>query len=153
MQVKTVNNESIPLVFGIGDKVVHKVFGVGEIIEKSSDESYKVHFEKGDRFLQAHFLTPYIPKTNDKNVGNNNEKGPEKTEQDDIPFKVGDTICYSQYGKGKIVEIEGSGRKTKLIVKFTRYKKEKEINLYSNIAFPRINRNIKRSNIIISITK
>jgi len=152
MQIKSISNESIPLVFSIGDKVVHKVFGVGEIIEKSSDESYKVHFEKGDRFLQSHFLTPYIPKTDGKDGGNNSEKDPEKMEQDVIPFKVGDTIYYSQYGKGKILEIEGSGRKTKLIVKFSRYKKEKEIYLYSNVAFPRINRNIKRSNIKITLT-
>lgn len=74
MQVRSVSNESIPLAFNVGDKVVHKVFGVGEIIERSSDESYKVHFEKGDRFLQAHFLTPYISETNDKDVDNSNEK-------------------------------------------------------------------------------
>ena len=43
--------------------------------------------------------------------------------------KEGDLINHSEYGKGKIVKIVGEGKKQKIIVKFTRYKKEKELSL------------------------
>ena len=43
--------------FAVGDKVEHKVFGVGEIIEATPErDSYKVLFEKGKRNLVSRVL-------------------------------------------------------------------------------------------------
>ena len=43
--------------FAVGDKVEHKVFGIGEIIEATPErDSYKVLFEKGKRNLVSRVL-------------------------------------------------------------------------------------------------
>ena len=59
--VKQINDEINPdknaVKFVVGDKVKHKVFGLGEIIEVSSGrDSYKVKFEKGTRNLLGRVL-------------------------------------------------------------------------------------------------
>ena len=43
--------------FAVGDKVEHKVFGIGEIIDATPErDSYKVLFEKGKRNLVGRVL-------------------------------------------------------------------------------------------------
>jgi len=43
--------------FAVGDKVEHKVFGIGKIIEATPErDSYKVLFEKGKRNLVGRVL-------------------------------------------------------------------------------------------------
>lgn len=43
--------------FHVGDTVVHKVFGIGVVTEADAErDSYKVHFERGDRQLLARAL-------------------------------------------------------------------------------------------------
>lgn len=49
-QIENEINPDITSLFAIGDKVVHKVFGIGEIIDVTPERnSYKVQFEKGSR--------------------------------------------------------------------------------------------------------
>ena len=42
--------------YQIGDKVAHKYFGIGEIIEIVSDTSIRVRFDKGERSIQPNYL-------------------------------------------------------------------------------------------------
>ena len=43
--------------FAVGDKVEHKVFGIGEIVEATPErDSYKVLFKKGKRNLVGRVL-------------------------------------------------------------------------------------------------
>lgn len=45
--------------FAVGDRVQHRVFGVGTIVEASPErDAYKVEFEKGQRNLVGRVLTP-----------------------------------------------------------------------------------------------
>ena len=43
-------------VFQIGDKVAHKYFGIGEIIDIVSETSIKVRFDKGERNIQPNYV-------------------------------------------------------------------------------------------------
>ena len=43
-------------VFQIGDKVAHKYFGIGEIIDIVSDTSIRVRFDKGERNIQPNYV-------------------------------------------------------------------------------------------------
>ena len=43
-------------VFQIGDKVAHKYFGIGEIIDIVSDTSIRVRFDKGERYIQPNYV-------------------------------------------------------------------------------------------------
>lgn len=59
--VKQINDEITPHIntmrFSVGDKVEHKVFGIGKIIESTPErDSYKVQFEKGTRNLVGRVL-------------------------------------------------------------------------------------------------
>lgn len=56
MVVDKLNNEINPKEFSVGNWVVHKVFGKGEIIEKTIGNSYKVHFDIGDRYILSNLL-------------------------------------------------------------------------------------------------
>ena len=42
--------------FQIGDKVAHKYFGIGEIIDIVSETSIKVRFNKGERNIQPNYV-------------------------------------------------------------------------------------------------
>lgn len=56
-QIENEINPNIKSLFAIGDKVVHKVFGIGEIIEITPErDSYKVQFEKGSRNIIGRVL-------------------------------------------------------------------------------------------------
>lgn len=56
-QIENEINPNIKSLFAIGDKVVHKVFGIGEIIEVTPErDSYKVQFEKGSRNIIGRVL-------------------------------------------------------------------------------------------------
>lgn len=56
-QIENEINPNIKSLFAIGDKVVHKVFGIGEIIEVTPErDSYKVQFEKGSRNIMGRVL-------------------------------------------------------------------------------------------------
>lgn len=56
-QIENEINPDITSLFAIGDKVVHKVFGIGEIIEVTPERnSYKVQFEKGSRNIIGRVL-------------------------------------------------------------------------------------------------
>ena len=60
--VKRLDSENEPKTntgFAVGDRVQHRVFGVGTIVEASPDrDAYKVEFEKGQRNLVGRVLTP-----------------------------------------------------------------------------------------------
>ena len=54
--MEDLDNDINPQEYKVGDKVAHWVFGAGEVIEVTSDNSVKVRFEKGERFIQTNFL-------------------------------------------------------------------------------------------------
>jgi DNA helicase-2/ATP-dependent DNA helicase PcrA len=80
--------ETNPLLFNVGDKVSHKIFGEGEIIGKQNESSYRVRFEKGERFIQSNFLKKI------KSVATEEKK-----------LKVGFEINDVKLGKGRIIEV------------------------------------------------
>lgn len=48
--------------FAEGDKVVHKIFGTGVVIEADAErDSYKVRFQQGERQLMGRVLKPFEP--------------------------------------------------------------------------------------------
>lgn len=59
--VRRLNQETEPeseAAFKVGDKVRHRVFGEGEVIESAPErDAYKVRFAKGERFLVGRVLT------------------------------------------------------------------------------------------------
>ena len=87
-QMEELSFETNPLSFNVGDKVSHKIFGEGEIIGKQNESSYRVRFEKGERFIQSNFL-----------------KKIESVATEGKKLKVGFVINDSELGKGRIIEV------------------------------------------------
>lgn len=59
-----------PPIYNVGDKVVHKYFGIGEIIEIVSDTSIKIRFKNGERFIHPRVLTLLNDNESIKNANN-----------------------------------------------------------------------------------
>ena len=116
--IDDLDNDLTSTNFHVGDRVAHKFFGFGEIVEESSDTSYKVRFAKGDRFVQSNFLKLWDGK---KTLG---ELYPQKSYASERPanrssykvvsgyddtsdplVKISDIVEHEDYGKGTVREI------------------------------------------------
>ena len=133
MVVDKLDNELYPKEFSVGSMVEHKVFGKGKVLEKTIGSSYKVRFDIGERFILSNMLTQIESPTvvskrvlSAKRVDERNKQMKEEKAKR-LSIKEGDLINHKDYGKGEVVKIVCEGKKRKYIVKFTRYKKEKEI--------------------------
>lgn len=102
--------------YKVGDKVAHKIFGGGEVIEKANDLSYRVRFEKGERFLQSKYLKQWdgVTSPQDLFVKSNN---PPKTELNTI-LHAGDIIHHNRYGRGIVERVWIKGGLEKAVVNF-----------------------------------
>ena len=60
--------------FQIGDKVAHKYFGIGEIIDIVSETSIKVRFNKGERNIQPNYVKYWDGTKTIEELFENNEK-------------------------------------------------------------------------------
>ena len=60
--------------FQIGDKVAHKYFGIGEIIDIVSGTSIKVRFNKGERNIQPNYVKYWDGTKTIEELFENNEK-------------------------------------------------------------------------------
>ena len=132
--VEELNDELYPQEFSKGSRVLHKVFGKGKILEKMENGSYKVHFEIGDRFVQSSFLVLSESSRAESRITVSDKKMDEQVKQmkeeraKRLAVKEGDMIYNSEYGKGIVLRIVEKGRMRKMIVKFNRYRKEKEMS-------------------------
>ncbi len=121
--IEDLNNENLPLNYKVGDKVAHCVFGIGEIIDKTSDTSYKVKFEKGNRFIQNNFLKPWDGTKTIEELFKKNDVSSEEDEDDlgdetDTVLHAGDVINHQKYGKGVVEKVWGIKDKEKALVTF-----------------------------------
>ena len=128
--IEELDSESIPLDFNVGDKVIHRAFGIGEIIEKSSDSSYKVRFVKGDRFIQSTYLRIYdANNTTDAHplsqhdarkaravASNNSELGFDILSLDQI--REGSVVEHKRFGRGTIKRIKKLSQGASLEIEF-----------------------------------
>jgi DNA helicase-2/ATP-dependent DNA helicase PcrA len=132
--VEELNDELYPKEFSKGSRVEHKLFGKGKILEKMEGGSYKVHFDIGDRFVQSNFLVlSESSNAESKRIVLDKRKDGQdkqiKEERDKrLAVKEGDLIYNSEYGKGVVLRIVEEGNYRKMIVKFNRYRKEKEMS-------------------------
>ena len=114
-QMEEMNYEGCPNEFKVGDKVANKFFGLGTVLEKRSDNSYKVQFEAGNRFMQGLHLQ-HCSSTEPIDVPDSSLKSmPEPLTTD---YSVGDIVDHRRFGEGVIKEVKGSGEDTKIIVAF-----------------------------------
>ena len=114
----------------VGDKVIHRAFGIGEIIEESSDTSYKVRFDKGDRFIQSDYLrkidtnnsTDCIAFSHQEEqavrvpTSNDTEAGFDILSLDQI--RKGSIVEHKRFGKGSIIRINESSTAPSLEIEF-----------------------------------
>ncbi|MBQ3364887.1 MAG: UvrD-helicase domain-containing protein [Muribaculaceae bacterium] len=128
--IEELDSESIPLNFNVGDKVIHRAFGIGEIIEKSSDSSYKVRFVKGDRFIQSTYLRIYdannttdAPPLSQHDArkaravaSNNSELGFDILSLDQI--REGSVVEHKRFGRGTIKRIKKLSQGASLEIEF-----------------------------------
>lgn len=113
--IDELENETIHIGFKVGDQVIHRAFGVGEILEESSDTSYKVRFEKGDRFIQSTFLKKYDGSLDNTNASNHVVHQVNALSSSDIRegYKVlsldqireGSIVVHRRFGRGVIKRI------------------------------------------------
>jgi len=61
-----------------------------------------------------------------------NHRSADVYSEDDIPNRVGHTVRHHQWGMGKIIECEGSGKKLKVTVQFEMTKKKLMVQ-YANL--------------------
>lgn len=90
-----------------GDKVSNKYFGIGSVIEKASDSSYKVEFSIGKRVVQTKYLQPCndkIESETSNSVSAYNKRNSEPT----IKLYVGDIVEHTLLGKGKVTLLRGT---------------------------------------------
>ena len=143
--IKDLDNDINPRKYEVGDKVIHAFFGIGEITECASDTSFKVHFEKGDRFVQSNFLKPWncmnsqeelnkneqLPTYANKDISkkdcienDHNEdlipyiKRDSKDDKAIVSLRVGSIIDHGRFGKGSVIDLIGEGDQTKMVVEF-----------------------------------
>lgn len=110
--------ETSPIEFEVGVKVKNKFFGVGTIIEKASDTSYKVNFPIGNRFVQ----TKYLELCDDNTVNENGNlyKSPynKKYTEPIMKLDVGDVVEHALLGKGTVISIKGEDKAAIAAVEF-----------------------------------
>lgn len=122
--IEDLDNDINPQEYKIGDKVAHWVFGVGEIIEETSDTSFKVRFDKGERFIQSNFLKPWDgTKTleelfNKAKTPNKQTEEISETDNRSRTLYIGDVINHYKFGNGVVEKIWGKGDYEKALVSF-----------------------------------
>ena len=103
-QIEELEAETDPVEFEVGDKVAHKIFGGGEVIEKTNETSYRIRFEKGDRFLQAKHLKIWDGVTPPQDLFNKPECPGNRPEIVTV-LHVGDIIHHNKYGRGVVEKV------------------------------------------------
>lgn len=103
-QIKELEDETDPAEFEVGDKVAHKIFGGGEVIEKTNGKSYRVRFGKGERFLQSKYLKSWDGATPPHNLFAKPDYIGKKREITTV-LHVGDIIHYNKYGRGVVEKV------------------------------------------------
>ena len=122
--MEDLDNDINPHNYKVGDRVAHWVFGVGEIIEGTSDTSFKVRFDKGERFIQSNFLKPWDgTKTleelfNKAKTPNKQTEGEEVSGNNNRTLYIGDVINHYKFGNGVVEKIWGKGDFEKALVSF-----------------------------------
>ena len=122
--MEELDNDINPHDYKVGDRVAHWVFGVGEIIEGTSDTSFKVRFDKGERFIQSNFLKPWDgTKTleelfNKAKTPNKQTEEVSKTDNRSRTLYIGDVINHYKFGNGVVEKIWGKGDFEKALVSF-----------------------------------
>jgi hypothetical protein len=122
--MEDLDNDINPHDYKVGDRVAHWVFGVGEIIEGTSDTSFKVRFDKGERFIQSNFLKPWDgTKTleelfNKAKTPNKQTEGEEVSGNNNRILYIGDVINHYKFGNGVVEKIWGKGDFEKALVSF-----------------------------------
>ena len=102
--IEELEAETNPVEFEVGDKVAHKIFGGGEVIEKTNETSYRIRFEKGDRFLQAKHLKIWDGVTPPRDLFNKPECPGNRPEIVTV-LHVGDIIHHNKYGRGVVEKV------------------------------------------------
>lgn len=100
-----------------GDKVTSKYFGIGTIIEKASDSSYKVEFSMGKRVVQTKFLQPCNDKT-ESETSNSMSAFNKRNSEPTIKLCVGDIVEHALLGKGKVTVLKGTDNDAIATVEF-----------------------------------
>ena len=116
--IDDLDNDLTSTNFQVGDRVAHKFFGFGEIVDESSDTSYKVRFVKGDRFVQSNFLKLWDGKKTLEELYPQKSYASERTgnrsssevvsgydDSSDPLVKISDIVEHEDYGKGTVREI------------------------------------------------
>jgi len=121
--VEDLENDITPLEYKVGDKVAHWVFGVGEIIEECSDVSYKVRFDKGERFIQSNFLKPWDGMKTLEELFKRVKSPSRKKEvlpavDKEATLHVNDIIEHYKYGRGIVEKVWGHGDYERAVVTF-----------------------------------
>ena len=91
--------------YQIGDKVAHKYFGIGEILDIISETSLKIRFKNGERFIHPRVLTILDENESIKNANNLYNKKDTKIVENQR--KIDTDIILATYPDYDIVVIKG----------------------------------------------
>lgn len=91
--------------YQIGDKVAHKYFGIGEILDIMSETSLKIRFKNGERFIHPRVLTILDENESIKNANNLYNKKDTKIVEN--KRKIDTDIILATYPDYDIVVIKG----------------------------------------------
>jgi DNA helicase-2/ATP-dependent DNA helicase PcrA len=69
-------------------------------------------------------------------VSSNGNSGKSRRSKDGSDYSVGDVVQHKIFGRGKIVDVSGSGENQKLSVVFTGNMKKKLLAKYANLTSP-----------------
>ena len=103
--------------YEVGDKVTNKYFGIGTIIEKATDSSYKVEFSMGKRVVQTKYLQPCDDKAESETT-NSMTVLKKRNSEPTIKLSVGDIVEHALLGKGKVTVLSGTGKDAIATVEF-----------------------------------
>lgn len=117
--IEDLNDDTSPVNYQVGDKVAHKIFGFGQIIEESSNTSYKVRFAKGDRFIQSNFLKLWDGKKTIEELFPQKYRGSYGRDHNEssviyvtsymkaseLELKIGDVVEHKVFGEGTVSEL------------------------------------------------
>ena len=116
-QIKELGDVTDPVEFEVGDKVAHRIFGGGEVIERTNEMSYRIRFEKGERFLQSKYLKFWDGITPPQDLF---AKPDFQAKKPDIitVLHVGDIIHYNKYGRGIVEKVWIKNGLEKALIKY-----------------------------------
>ena len=108
-----------PIEFEVGNTVKNKFFGVGTIIERASDTSYKVKFPIGNRFVQTKYLELCNENTVKENDGGQyKSQNYQKNTEPIMKLDVGDVVEHALLGKGTVIGVNGEDKDAITTVEF-----------------------------------